>query len=31
MFLFFSNRMGCLPSLMLSLFVTAILIYVLSN
>jgi hypothetical protein len=31
MFLFFSNKMGCLPSLLLSLLVTAILIYVMSN
>ena len=31
MFLFFSNKMGCLPSIMLSLLVTAILIYVMSN
>lgn len=29
MFLFFSNRMGCLPSLLFSLIVTAILLVVL--
>lgn len=29
MFLFFSNRMGCLPSLLLSLVVTAILLFLL--
>ena len=29
MFLFFSNRLGCLPSLLLSLIVTAILLVVL--
>ena len=29
MFLFFSNRMGCLPSLLLSAFVTLILLVVL--
>jgi hypothetical protein len=26
MFLFFSNRMGCLPSLLLSLFVTFVIL-----
>jgi hypothetical protein len=26
MFFFFSNRMGCLPSLLLSLFVTVVLL-----
>lgn len=31
MFFFFSNRMGCLPSLLLSLAVTAVLILILSN
>jgi hypothetical protein len=29
MFLFFSNRMGCLPSLLLSAFVTLVLLVVL--
>lgn len=29
MFLFFSNRLGCLPSLVLSLVVTLILLFVL--
>ncbi len=29
MFLFFSNRLGCLPSLVLSLVVTAILLVLL--
>lgn len=28
MFFFFSNRMGCLPSLLLSVVVTAILLFV---
>jgi hypothetical protein len=27
MFLFFSNRLGCLPSLLLSLVVTAVLLF----
>ncbi|MCW2568562.1 MAG: hypothetical protein JWN54_2659 [Mycobacterium sp.] len=31
MFLFFSNRLGCLGSLVLSLAVTAVLIWVLSR
>ncbi|MCW2612005.1 MAG: hypothetical protein QOC93_4048 [Actinomycetota bacterium] len=31
MFLFFSNRLGCLGSLLLSLAVTAVLIWVLSR
>ena len=31
MFLFFSNRLGCLGSLMLSLFATAILVFLLSR
>lgn len=29
MFFFFSNRLGCLPSLLLSLVVTVVLLYVL--
>jgi len=28
MFFFFSNRLGCLPSLLLSLLVTAVLLFV---
>jgi hypothetical protein len=31
MFLFFSNRLGCFGSLMLSLAVTAILVFLLSR
>jgi hypothetical protein len=31
MFLFFSNRLGCAGSLVLSLVVTAVLLYVLSR
>ncbi len=27
MFLFFSNRMGCLPSLLLSAFITLVLLF----
>ncbi len=31
MFLFFSNRMGCFPSLLLSIAVTVVLYLILSN
>ena len=31
MFLFFSNRLGCFGSVMLSLFVTAVLLFLLSR
>ena len=31
MFLFFSNRMGCFPSLLLSVVVTVVLYLILSN
>jgi hypothetical protein len=31
MFLFFSNRLGCFGSLMLSLVVTAVLVFILSR